>query len=184
MAELKAAGAEAVATYIPWLVHELPDGPIDVTGETADWRDLGAFCDLAAELGLLVIARPGPYCMAELKNEGLPAPGRCTSPAWSPTAGAGAPPPTRDLDYLSPAFLTEAERWYDAVLPVLAARLHPTGGPVIGGPVRQRDRHAGLGLELPGAERGVAADLLDWLDPARPADRHAALSRHPGPRRC
>ena len=29
----------------------------------ADWRDIGAFCDLALEIGLYVIARPGPYVM-------------------------------------------------------------------------------------------------------------------------
>ena len=69
--DLRAAGAQAVATYIPWVVHELPDGTIDVTARTADWRDLGAFCDLAHELGLFVIARPGPYVMAELQHEGL-----------------------------------------------------------------------------------------------------------------
>ena len=28
------AGCTAVASYIPWLFHELPDGTIDVTGAT------------------------------------------------------------------------------------------------------------------------------------------------------
>lgn len=174
LAELKAAGAEAVATYIPWLVHELPDGRIDVTGETADWRDLGAFCDLAAELGLLVIARPGPFCMAELKNEGLPhriyALDGVVAPGWR-----GAPPSTRDLDYLAPAFLAEARRWYDAVLPVLAARRHDLGGPVI---AVQLDNEVGMLAWVsnsPALTETVAADWLDWLTRLGRLDRHPAL---------
>ena len=120
--DLRATGAQAVATYIPWVGHELPDGSIDVTGRTADWRDLGAFCDLAHELGLYVIARPGPYVMAELQHEGLPH-RVLRLPGLGSTTWEGRPLPTADLDYLSPVFLAEVERWYDAVLPVLAARL-------------------------------------------------------------
>ena len=66
------AGCDTVASYIPWLFHELPDGTIDVTGETRPERDIGAFIDLAASKGLRFIARPGPFIMAELKNEGIP----------------------------------------------------------------------------------------------------------------
>ena len=65
-------GCTCVASYIPWLFHELPDGTIDVTGRTRPERDLGAFIDLCAERGLTFLARPGPFVMAELKNEGLP----------------------------------------------------------------------------------------------------------------
>lgn len=43
----------------------------------------------------------------------------------------GRPAPTSTVDYLAPAFLSEVERWYAAVLPVLAARLEPRGGNVI-----------------------------------------------------
>ena len=69
---LKEAGCNAVASYIPWLWHELPDGTIDVTGATRPERDVAAFIDLCAEHDLWFIARPGPFVMAELKNEGLP----------------------------------------------------------------------------------------------------------------
>lgn len=172
---LRDTGAQAVATYIPWVVHELPDGRIDVTGETADWRDLGAFCDLAAELGLLVIARPGPFCMAELKNEGIPhrvygLPG-VVAPGWR-----GAPPPTRDLDYLAPAFLAETRRWYDAVLPVLAARHHDHGGPVV---AIQLDNEIGMLAWVsnsPALTEAVAADWRDWLTVQGRLDRHPGLT--------
>lgn len=175
LADVKEAGAEAVATYIPWIVHELPDGRIDVTGETADWRDLGAFCDLAADLGLLVIARPGPFCMAELKNEGIPhrvyALDGVVAPGWR-----GAPPSTRDLDYLAPAFLAEAKRWYDAVLPVLADRRHDRGGPVI---AVQLDNEIGMLAWVsnsPALTEAVAADWLDWLTRLDRLGRHPALT--------
>lgn len=69
---LVAAGCDTVATYMPWLVHELADGSVDLVGASSEYRDLAGFLDLAASKALRVIARPGPFVMAELKNEGLP----------------------------------------------------------------------------------------------------------------
>ena len=69
---LKEIGCNAVASYIPWLWHEMPDGSIDVTGTSLPERDVAAFIDLCRDNGLLFIARPGPFIMAELKNEGIP----------------------------------------------------------------------------------------------------------------
>jgi beta-galactosidase len=173
--ELRTTGAQAVATYIPWVVHELPDGSVDVTGRTADWRDLGAFCDLAHELGLYVIARPGPYVMAELQHEGLPH--RVTHLARADaTTWQGRQLPTADLDYLSPVFLAEVERWYDAVLPVLASRLQPDGGPVIG---VQLDNEIGMLAWVsnsPVINARVAADLVAWLEVTGRAHRHPGLT--------
>lgn len=125
------AGLNAVASYIPWIWHELPDGTIDVTGASRPERDLGAFVDLCAEYRLWFIARPGPFQMAELKNEGLPYRVRREHPEIHPVGWDGRPAPTRTVDYLAPAFLAEAERWYDAVLPPIAARQREHGGPVI-----------------------------------------------------
>jgi beta-galactosidase len=123
------AGCDTVATYIPWLWHELPDRSVDLTGRTHPQRDVAGFLDLAHSKGLRAIARPGPFVMAELKNEGVP---YRLYPHLSPTTWDGAVIPTRTLDYLAPDFLDAAEGWYAAVMPVLAARLAPTGGPVIG----------------------------------------------------
>ncbi|XP_052530855.1 beta-galactosidase-1-like protein isoform X3 [Tympanuchus pallidicinctus] len=63
------AGLNAVQVYVPWNYHEPQPGVYDFTGE----RDVEAFLDLAAELGLLVILRPGPYICAEWEMGGLPA---------------------------------------------------------------------------------------------------------------
>ena len=63
--------------------------------------------------------------MAELKNEGLPYRLYREHPEIVPVGWDGVPAPTRTVDYLAPAFLAEVDRWYAAVMPVLAARLQP-----------------------------------------------------------
>ncbi|KAM4777055.1 beta-galactosidase-1-like protein isoform 3-T3 [Cyanocitta cristata] len=63
------SGLNAVQVYVPWNYHETLPGVYDFTGN----RDVEAFLDLTAELGLLVILRPGPYICAEWEMGGLPA---------------------------------------------------------------------------------------------------------------
>src|SRR4051812_27204697 len=126
------AGCDTGASYIPWIFHELPDGTIDVTGETRPERDIGAFIDLAAEKGLRFIARPGPFIMAELKNEGIPFRVYRDHPEVVPLGWDGEPVSSRTVDYLAPAFLEASGHWFDAIMPVLAPRLQPAGGPIIG----------------------------------------------------
>lgn len=161
------AGLNAVASYIPWIWHELPDGTIDVTGGTRPERDLGAFIDLCAEHGLWFIARPGPFQMAELKNEGLPYRLRREHPEIHPVGWDGRPAPTRTVDYLAPAFLAEAERWYDAVLPPIAARQREGGGPVI---AVQLDNEVGMldwVSNSPTLTDGAVRELAAWSGDAR-----------------
>ena len=128
--KLVASGCDAVAAYMPWLVHETADGRIDLTGETSEYRDVVGFLDLAAERGLLVIARPGPFVMAELKNEGIPFRVYDENPAAVPLGWDGKPAPSRTLDYLEPGYLAAAEEWYAAIMPVLSERQVSRGGPV------------------------------------------------------
>ncbi|MGN6484743.1 MAG: beta-galactosidase, partial [Thermomicrobiales bacterium] len=128
---LREAGANTVATYIPWLMHERPDGSFDLDGHRVPNLDLGGFIDLAAAHGLLAVARPGPFIMAEMKNEGLPYRLYTDHPEIVPVGWDGNPAPTRTVDYLAPAFLEETRRWYEAVMPVIVPRLHANGGNVI-----------------------------------------------------
>jgi beta-galactosidase len=67
---LKAAGGNALATYIPWMIHEPQEGDFRFSG--AKHLALEAFLDKAAEMELHVIARPGPYQYSELAYAGLP----------------------------------------------------------------------------------------------------------------
>ena len=70
---LKEAGCNAVASYIPWLWHELPDGTIDVTGATRPERDVARLHrPVRRSTTCGSSPGPGPFIMAELKNEGLP----------------------------------------------------------------------------------------------------------------
>ena len=126
------AGADTVASYIPWVVHELADGSVDLTGRTRPELDLGAFIDLAARKGLRFLARPGPFTMGELRREGIP--GRLTRqhPEILPVTWDGAAGPTGDVDVLAPAFLEATRIWYAHVGTVLAPRMAGLGGPVLG----------------------------------------------------
>jgi beta-galactosidase len=101
IASLKAAGCTAVASYIPWLFHELPDGSIDVTGRSLPERDIAGFIDLCRDAGLWFVARPGPFIMAELKNEGLPYRLYTEHPEIVPTGWDGLPTTTATVDYLA-----------------------------------------------------------------------------------
>ncbi|MCM2577153.1 beta-galactosidase [Streptomyces meridianus] len=128
--KLVAAGCTAVAGYMPWLVHETASGEVDLTGATSEYRDLVGFLELAAERNLLVIARPGPFVMAELKNEGIPFRIYREHPEALPLGWEGERGPTQTLDYLEPGYLAQCERWFAQIMPVLADHLVTRGGPV------------------------------------------------------
>jgi beta-galactosidase len=129
---LRQVGCNTVATYIPWLCHEPVQGRIDLAGQTRAELDLAAFIDLCQANGFWFIARPGPFVMAELKNEGLPYWLYEQYPEIIPPGWDGQPATTRTVDYLAPRFLAAVDRWYAAVMPLLAQHLQPAGGPVIG----------------------------------------------------
>lgn len=124
-------GVTAIATYVPWLVHELPDGSFDF-GERHPHLHLDRFLDLCAERGLSVIARPGPFVMAELKNEGLGYSVLRRHPEIRAIGWDGEVRPETIVDYLHPAFLDAVDGWFDAVIPRLAARTVDRGGPIVG----------------------------------------------------
>lgn len=62
-------GANTLDTYMPWNLHEPRPGVFDFT----DNLNLAEYLQLADELGLHVILRPGPYICAEWELGGLPA---------------------------------------------------------------------------------------------------------------
>ena len=68
MRMFKESGGTALATYIPWLIHEPEEGSI-LFGDRPE-RDLAGFLKMAAEEGLKVIVRPGPYQYSELVHRG------------------------------------------------------------------------------------------------------------------
>ena len=78
--KFKANGFNAISIYIPWNFHSPAPGSYDFTGV----RDVGAMLDMAADVGLFVIARPGPYINAEVDGGGFPA-------GWPPHRARRAP---------------------------------------------------------------------------------------------
>jgi beta-galactosidase len=126
---LQAAGFNAVATYIPWLWHQPEPGVSDFDGHSHPWRNLAGFLDLAAEMGLWIIARLGPYIMAETINEGIPPWVFAQAPQVAILNQHGQ---TENIaSYLHPDFLTPVAHWYQAVFQVLAPRQITRGGNIL-----------------------------------------------------
>lgn len=161
--KLKAAGLNAVASYIPWLCHEEREGEFDLDGHGRASLDVGAFIDLCRENGLWFIARPGPFIMAEMKNEGIPCWVARKYPELVPVGWDGRPATTATLDYLHPDFLRCARSWYAAVCPILRDRLQPGGGNVI---AMQLDNEIGMlswVSNCPELTDRTLRDFREWL---------------------
>ncbi|KAI1237246.1 hypothetical protein IHE44_0014504 [Lamprotornis superbus] len=107
------SGLSTVQVYVPWNYHETLPGVYDFTGN----RDVEAFLDLTAELGLLVILRPGPYICAEWEMGGLPA-----WLLWKPDIV---------LRTSNPAYLAAVDSWLHILLPKIKPRLYQQGGNII-----------------------------------------------------
>lgn len=125
LAKLKACGANAVATYVPWLVHEPAEGRFDFAT-----HDLEAFLRACADAGLWTIVRPGPYQYSELVHHGLPGwlvEGHPELRAKRPDGGDIG---VASVSYLHPLFLAKVRRWFDEVLPRIAPHLATRGGAV------------------------------------------------------
>lgn len=64
----KVMGLNAIETYMPWNLHEPSPGVFRFSG----MLDVRAFLEIAQQLGLLVLLRPGPYICSEWDLGGLP----------------------------------------------------------------------------------------------------------------
>ncbi|KAK0685320.1 BGAL galactosidase, partial [Pygoscelis papua] len=107
------SGLSTVQVYVPWNYHEPLPGVYDFAGD----RDVEAFLDLTAELGLLVILRPGPYICAEWEMGGLPA-----WLLWKPDIV---------LRSSDPGYLAAVDSWLHVLLPKIKPRLYQHGGNII-----------------------------------------------------
>lgn len=110
---LKAMGCNTVETYVAWNFHAPSSEVVDFTG----WRDLERFLEIAADLGLDAIVRPGPYICAEWEGGGFP--------GW-----LMADPSVR-LRVNDPAYLAHVDRWFDELIPRIAKHQTTRGGNVV-----------------------------------------------------
>jgi beta-galactosidase len=111
--KLKECGFNCVETYIAWNYHEEQEGVFDFEKE----KDFGEFLDIAKELGLLAIVRPGPYICAEWNSGGLP--------FWlfSQTAG--------EMRCDSPVYMQKLTKYLENVFALICPRVIDNGGNVI-----------------------------------------------------
>jgi beta-galactosidase len=99
--KMKAAGYNATSIYFDWGFHSLRRGVYDFTGV----RDVDTLLDIAAEVGIYVIARPGPYINAETDAGGLP--------DWLINS------PARDRSS-DPDYIAAADEWLSHIDPIIA----------------------------------------------------------------
>ena len=154
--KMKAGGIDCVATYVFWIHHEETEGTHDWSGD----RDLRRFVSLAAETGLRVVVRIGPWCHGEVRNGGLP--------DW--VVAKHARTARTDAD----AYLADVRRHYAAIAAQLDGLLWKQGGPVVafqieneyGGPAEHL-----LTLKRLAVEAGLDAPLYTrtgWPDLTTP----------------
>lgn len=110
--KIKAAGFNTVSIYFHWGYHSPRRGVYDFSGV----RDVGRLLDMAKEVGLYVIARPGPYINAATDAGGFP--------GWLLTQRGRS-------RSSAPDYLAAAREWLHRIDAILAPRQITRGGPII-----------------------------------------------------
>ena len=161
--KLKDTGCNTVATYVPWLCHEPIEGQIDLIGRTKQELDLVKFIDLCQANDLYFFLRPGPFIMAEMKNEGIPHWVYEKYPEILPTGWDMAAGTTKTIDYLAPNFLMATKNWYEAVMKIAKPRLIQNGGNII---AIQLDNEVGMlswVSNTPDLTDKMLSEFIPWL---------------------
>lgn len=114
LATMKAAGLNAIQTYVEWSSHEPEEGQFKFDG----FQDIVRFLKLAQKNDLLVLLRPGPYIDAERDMGGLP--------YWLLSKNSSIGLRTRD-----PVYLNYVTRYFSVLLPLLRPLLYSNGGPIV-----------------------------------------------------
>ena len=109
----KSFGLNTVETYVAWNLHEPRPGEFHFDGGL----DISRFIEIAADLGLKVILRPGPYICSEWDFGGLP--------AWL------LKDPCMQVRCMYPPYLEAVDRFFDDLLSRLTSLLGSNGGPII-----------------------------------------------------
>ncbi|XP_053125272.1 beta-galactosidase-1-like protein 2 [Hemicordylus capensis] len=113
LTKMRACGLNTLTTYVPWNLHEAARGKFDFTGNL----DLKAFIKMAAEVGLWVILRPGPYICSEWDLGGLP--------SWL------LQDPDMQLRTTYKGFTEAVDAYFDQLMKKVVPLQYKKGGPII-----------------------------------------------------
>lgn len=113
MQKMKNMGLNTLETYVAWNLHESKPRKYNFKG----WLDLVKYIQIAGDLGLQVIVRPGPYICSEWDLGGLP--------AW-----LLKDPGMRLRCHYQP-YLDAIDRFFDKLIPQLAPLQITKAGPII-----------------------------------------------------
>jgi len=130
--KMKASGFNAVSIYFDWAYHSAAPGVYGFTGV----RDVEQLLNMAAQAGMYVIARPGPYVNGEVDGGGLP--------GWVDTQAGHA-------RSSAPDYLAAAEQWMGQIDAILARHQLTSGtGTVILDQIENEYCFAGTSAGLDG----------------------------------
>lgn len=118
--KLRATGLNTVETYVPWNLHEFENGTYDFGNGGSDYQsllDVEEYLKIAQEEDLFAIVRAGPYICAEWEWGGFP--------SWLQRE-EGLKVRTSDSK-----FMKYVTRFFNTLLPILAALQFTKGGPII-----------------------------------------------------
>uniref|UniRef100_A0A8C1TK85 Beta-1,3-glucuronyltransferase 1 (glucuronosyltransferase P) b n=1 Tax=Cyprinus carpio TaxID=7962 RepID=A0A8C1TK85_CYPCA len=148
MVKMKACGLNTLTVDVPWSLHQPEKGELRFQGGL----DIESFLHLAAEVGLWVILRPGPYIGSDLDLGGLP--------SWL----------LRDremkLRTTYPGFIAAVNMYFDKLIPKMVPFQFKKGGPIIAVQVENKyGSHARDGnymsfIKEALQERGISEVLL------------------------
>ncbi len=106
--KMKAGGYNTVDIYFNWNYHSPQPGVYDFSGV----KDVRKILQAAKDVGLFVIARPGPFINAEVNAGGLP--------FWLLKMEDVIPRNRKGTEYqYSPKYMEYITEWYDNIIPII-----------------------------------------------------------------
>ncbi|XP_060880574.1 beta-galactosidase-like [Metopolophium dirhodum] len=112
--KMKAAGLNAVSTYVEWSLHE----PYPGVYNFEDIANLEYFLKLVQDEGMYLLLRPGPYISAERDFGGFP--------FWLLNVV-----PKNGLRTNDPSYKYYIAKWFDILMPKIVPFLYGNGGNII-----------------------------------------------------
>lgn len=108
LSKMKSGGYNAVDLYFCWSFH----APFKNGFDFSDYKNIRDLLNIAQDLGLFVIARPGPYINGEISAGGIP--------YWLLKDKDAVIRNRKDGDYIySKNYMQALKTWYGALLPII-----------------------------------------------------------------